>query len=344
MKPFRIPIFCCLCWLIAAGCGLKKELVFSGKTMGSTYQVKVVAGYFQSAGDLAQAIERRLAEINQHLSIYRKDSEISRFNRHAASDPFPVSDMFAEILEISRPLYELTGGAWDPTVAPLVELWGFGAGEPTGRIPPRAAIEQRMAAVGFHRLEFKDRAFIKEQPGLSLDLGSVAQGFGADQVAKVIEAAGFRDYLVEIGGEVIASGVRRDGTDWRIGINTPVQGSPFDKVYKIVTLRNHALATSGDYRNFFVVDGKTYSHIIDPRTGYPIANGVVSVSILAKSCTFADGLATALMVMGRKEGLALIRNLPDVEGMIVERDPDGRLTDYYSEGFRPVPENKAITN
>ncbi len=336
-KAIRLLITGCIVWMVGAGCGLKKEIVFTGKTMGTTYQVKVVAGFFQNAGDLGPAIERRLDEINQSMSIYRKDSEISRFNRHISREPFRISDDFVRVMEVSQPLFEMAGGAWDPTVAPLVELWGFGVKDPTGRIPEQDAIESRLKSVGFHQLECKDhRYLLKKHPALSLDLGSIAKGFGVDQVAEVIAAAGFQDYLVEIGGEVVAAGYRKDGTNWRIGINTPVQGSPFDQVYKVVTLHHQAMATSGDYRNFFVMNGKTYSHVIDPRTGYPVSNGVVSVSIIAKSCTYADGLATAVMVMGRPAGMALIRKLPDVEGMIVERDPSGRLTDYYSEGFSPV--------
>ncbi len=319
------------------GCAHKKETVFTGKAMGSAYHIKVVGVYFDNAESLGPAIDRRLEELNQCISTYRPESEISRFNRFSALDPFPISDDFVRILETAWPLYDQTGGAWDPTVAPLVALWGFDAKDGAGRIPDQADIDRCREQIGFTELILQERRYLrKKRADLSLDLNSVGQGFGVDQVAEVIRKAGFHDFLVEIGGEVLASGSRADGTDWRVGVNKPVQGSPFDQIYKIVALHDQAMSTSGDYRNFFIKEGKTYSHIIDPRNGRPVSNGVVSVSITAPSCTYADGLATAVMVLGTSEGLALINKLPGVEGMIIERDENGRLRDYYSEGFKAL--------
>ena len=151
--------------------------------------------------------------------------------------------------------------------------------------------------------------------------------------ADLIRKEGFDNYLVEIGGEVFASGYRPDGKQWRIGINRPKPDAAFHDVYKVVNLYNRAFATSGDYRNFFVLDGTRYSHIIDPRTGYPVSNGVVSVTIIAPDCTFADGLATAIVVMGVEKGIELINRLDAVEGLIVIEKNDGELADYFSSGF-----------
>jgi len=152
-------------------------------------------------------------------------------------------------------------------------------------------------------------------------------------VAGILRQNDFANYLVEIGGEVVAAGNRPDGRPWRIGINRPRTNAAADEVYKVVDLANQALATSGDYRNFFEADGVRYSHVIDPRTGYPVSNGVVSVSIVADNCTLADGLATAIMVMGAEKGLLLIERLIGVEGLIVVAKSDGTLVDYYSKGF-----------
>jgi thiamine biosynthesis lipoprotein len=176
----------------------------------------------------------------------------------------------------------------------------------------------------------------KTRPSVSLDLASVAKGYGVDAIAALIRNRGFSDYLVEIGGEVYAAGVRIDGQPWRIGINKPDSGAPFDQVYRVVTLQDRAFATSGDYRNYFEIDGRRYAHIIDPRTGYPVSNGVISVSVTAETCALADGLATALVVMGPSAGLDLVNRLPGVECLIITRDDQNRLHDFTSQGFRTV--------
>jgi thiamine biosynthesis lipoprotein len=214
-------------------------------------------------------------------------------------------------------------------------LWGFGRAGPQSRVPLPEEIAARLADVGFENIEIRDAgALVKRRASVSLNLSSIAKGFGVDQVADVIRQAGFEDFLVEIGGEVCAAGVRPDGRPWRVGINRPQPGARPDELYKVIPLQNQALATSGDYRQFFVQDGVRYSHIIDPRTGYPVTNRVVSVSVVAETCTFADGLATAVMVMGAEKGLALINRLDGVDGMIVVEGPGGELVDHPSKGLR----------
>ena len=163
---------------------------------------------------------------------------------------------------------------------------------------------------------------------------SIAKGYAVDQITALIRSEGIDDFLVEIGGEVVASGFRKDNRKWRIGVNQPSKGARLNALYGIVELQNKAMATSGDYRNYFETGGKTYSHILDPRTGYPVANGVVSVSITASTCTFADGLATAVMVMGREKGLALIETLVDVEAFIIVRNREGLLETSATQGFK----------
>jgi thiamine biosynthesis lipoprotein len=162
----------------------------------------------------------------------------------------------------------------------------------------------------------------------------VAKGYGVDAVVTLIQREGFTDFLVEVGGEVFASGVRLDGGQWRIGINRPEAGAPAEQVYKVVRLQDRAFATSGDYRIFFEKNGHRFSHVIDPRTGYPVANGVVSVSVTAPTCAQADGLATALMVMGVEEGLELVNSLMDVDCLMVVRDAGGKLVDHFSANFQ----------
>lgn len=249
-----------------------------------------------------------------------------------------VSDDFYRVLGEGENLFRLTEGAWDGTVKPLVDLWGFSDPSLPGKIPLKTHIDQALAKVGFSHIEFSDNHRLrKKKTGLMLDLNSIAKGFAVDRIAALIRETGIADFLVEIGGEVYASGVKKDKGLWRVGINRPQKEASKDQVYRVVALQNFALATSGDYRNFFEIDGRRYSHVIDPRTGYPVEHSVVSATVMAESCAFADGLATALMVMGVEKGLGLVEHLKSVEAMIVVSRPDGTLVDYFSKGFRTLP-------
>ncbi|MFZ5562435.1 MAG: FAD:protein FMN transferase [Thermodesulfobacteriota bacterium] len=324
----------CLC-VALSGCDFRRHKTFSGKTMGTVYHVTVVTSAFSRTGPLKTKVERRLAEINASMSTYMAASEISRFNNETGPDqPFAVSADFLKVAAAGRDLFQMTGGAWDGSVWPLVQLWGF---DRPGRqivVPDPSQIEKALACVGYDRLLIDDAGRLtKTSPCLFLDFASIAKGYGVDAVAEVIKAAGIDNFIVEIGGEVYAAGVRRNGAPWRIGINMPEPGAPTDQVRQVVVLSNRAMATSGDYRNYFILDGRTYSHVMDPRTGYPVNNGVVSTTVVAGDCTFADGLATALMVMGAGPGTALVDTLDNVESLITVRRPDGTYEDFRSKGF-----------
>lgn len=318
-----------------AGFGYAKEILISGQTMGTTYHIKVVTSHSKKISGLKEKIDKRLEEINQSMSTYRKDSEISRFNAlKIAGQRFKVSRDFAQVMMESKKLYKLTGGAWDGSIYPLVNLWGFGKSERINRLPTKEEIADLLMDIGFDNIDLVDgRYLLKKKASISIDLASIAKGYAVDKVAELIKKENINNFLVEIGGEVYASGVKKDGRCWRVGVNRPRKEAPYDEIYKIVTLKDKAFATSGDYRNFFEVKGKHYSHILNPRTGYPVENGVVSVSIIAGTCTFADGLATAVMVMGPAKGIELINALPDVEGLIVVRQAGSQLADYPSIGF-----------
>ncbi len=336
--PIRI-IVCIMGLMLAANCDSKREHLIAGRTMGTTYQVKVVTGNLGSVKGLKEKVDQRLDEINRSMSPYLPESEISRFNRFQETGiEFPVSVDFHQVMRAAMRMHALSDGAWDGTVNPLVDLWGFGRTGRGGNPPPDEKITTLLGEVGFEAIEIREHgALVKRRASVTLDLSSIAKGFGVDQVAKVVRGFGFTDFLVEIGGETYASGRRRDRQLWRVGINTPQPDARPDDIYAIVALQDQALATSGDYRNFFVKDGVRYSHIIDPRTGYPVANRVVSVSIQGPECTLADGLATAVLVMGAEKGLALIDRLEGIEGLIIVARPDGRLEEHTSAGFRTVP-------
>jgi thiamine biosynthesis lipoprotein len=323
--------------LVLAGCPSQREIKFSGKTMGTTYHMTIVGSYFTAAAPLQKGVDERLDAINASMSTYRPDSEISRFNQMQRIDtPLPISNDFHEVMQVSRQLFQITQGAWDGTLDPLIDLWGFGRTKrPKDRVPTAEDIQALLPAVGFHHIELHpDGHLSKRLSSVSLDLASVAKGYAVDAVASLIGDKGFENYLVEIGGEVYAAGVRIDGQPWRIGINKPDAGAPFDQVYRIVNLQDRAFATSGDYRIFFELEGQRYAHIIDPRTGYPVANGVVSVSVTADTCALADGLATALMVMGTEAGIELVNRMEGVECLVITRDDRGRLSDHASLGFQ----------
>jgi len=308
--------------------------------MGTTYHVSVVA--WRPDGDLQQRIDARLDAVENAFSTYRRESEISRFNRLArAGEPFAISADFVKVMRTASRVFDLSGGAWDGTVMPLVDLWGFGPKGPVSEPPAGELVRAGLEQVGFRKIELRasaapegSGALVKREAGVTLDLSSIAKGYGVDAVAGLLHDAGFASYLVEIGGEVRAAGLRRDGQPWRIGVNRPRAEAAPDEVYRVAPLRDAALATSGDYRNEFEKDGVRYSHIIDPRTGRPITNRVVSASVLAPDCTLADGLATAVMVMGARDGLALLERLDGVEGLIVTESPDGRLEDHATSGLR----------
>jgi thiamine biosynthesis lipoprotein len=319
MKRYHQIIISVIFLLLATGVEAQTEHLIEGRTMGTTYHIKVVADAAESVNDLKERIDRRLLEINQVFSTYIKDS---------------VSDDFIQVMRVADRIYRLSGGAWDGTVNPLVDLWGFGPKQRQPRKPPEAEIKVLIQKIGFDRIRVEEPNFlVKNLATVTLDLNSIAKGFAVDQISKLVAAGGFENYLVEIGGEVYAAGVRADGKNWRVGINRPQKDAAFNEVYKAVSIANQAFATSGDYRNFFEIGGQRYSHVIDPRTGYPVSNGVVSVSIIADNCTLADGLATAIMVMGSEKGIQLVNRLNNVECFIVIEKSDGRLVDVYSAGF-----------
>ncbi|MGD8835357.1 MAG: FAD:protein FMN transferase [Desulfobacteraceae bacterium] len=316
------------------GAGSGKEHLLTGDTMGTTYHIKIIAPRSDDMAPVQKRIDQRLEQLNQSMSTYRSDSEISRFNKLRPPEQiFAVSTDFLKVMLAADEIYRLTAGAWDATVYPLVSLWGFGQSKAIDAVPSRASIEKALERVGFNHLEVSEQGYVKKRhPDVTVDLGSIAKGYGVDVTARLIQGLGYQHYLVEIGGEVFASGRRQDGNPWKVGVNRPSKDASATEVYKALSLENRAMATSGDYRNYIEIDGRTYSHIIDPRSGYPTNSGVVSASVIAPNCTLADGLATALMVMGPGQGVQLLNSVDKVEGLIIVRQPDGTLVDHWSNG------------
>jgi len=306
-------------FLLFVGCNnpTDKEKLFSisGATMGTTYHIKVM--FPNSLTDkirlnrLQNEIDSVLKVVNQEMSTYIETSELSQFNKFKSNEWFPISKDFAYVIKEALKISKLTNGAYDITVGPLVNLWGFGPEENKIQIPTDSEIERRREEVGYQYLQLKENppAIKKENPDLYCDLSSIAKGFGVDKVSELLLAKNIINFMVEIGGEVRTSGYKAKRQKWRIGISSPDGSS---KIKKVVLLENLSMATSGDYNNNYIINGKEYSHTIDPRTGRPITHSLVSVSVIDSSCMVADGFATAIDVLGPINGFefALKNKIP----------------------------------
>jgi thiamine biosynthesis lipoprotein len=260
-----------------------------------------------SVAELRQAIVDRLDKINQQMSTYVQSSEVMRFNASASGKWFEISKPTAEVVTRALEVGEATGGAFDITVGPLVRLWNFGTegGAAVGseiELPDDKAITSALAKVGQQHLRVRSDppAVQKATCGLEVDLSAIAKGFATDQVGELLQEHGLNNFLVEIGGEVVARGKPASDRLWQVAIESPPEAKR--RLHTIVPLENSALATSGDYRNFFVHQGKRYSHIIDPHTGHPVGHNLATVSVLHKSCLYADAFSTGLLVMGDQKG------------------------------------------
>lgn len=278
-----------------------------GPTMGTRFRVKLAAAPPGSgaAAALRTAIEEALDGVVAHMSTYRPDSELSAFNDAIGPGPVAVSRDTARVVEAALAASRLGGGAFDPTVGPVVDLWGFGPRGRTREVPGEAAVEAALARVGHERVDVDAAgdALVKHSPDVRVDLSGIAKGFSVDRLAELLDAAGAESYLVEVGGELRARGARPGGGPWRIGIERPVAGA--GGILRVVELAGGAIATSGDYRNFFERDAHRYSHTIDPRTGRPVTHGLASVSVVAPSAMRADAASTMLMVLGPQAGYEL---------------------------------------
>jgi thiamine biosynthesis lipoprotein len=281
-------------------------LELSGSTMGTTYQVKLSVrpedlprGSFEQ---LQTAIDQRLEAINGMMSTYRSESDLSRFNAGKETGWVSVPAPLIEVIEAAQTISRMSTGKFDITVGPLVELWGFGPGERPPEPPDDAQIAAALKLVGFQKLQVRidPPALRKSVAGLQIDLSAIAKGYAVDQIAELLEQAGIDRYLVEIGGELRAKGRKSDSRPWRVAIERPDPSGR--SAQSIIELHDQAMATSGDYRNFFEHDGRRYPHTIDPRSGQSIRQALASVTVLADDCMIADGLATALLAMGEEAG------------------------------------------
>jgi thiamine biosynthesis lipoprotein len=325
-QTVAILMLCCVAFSMS-GCDMSREsaapVSISGSTMGTSYSIKLSelpAGVIQE--ELHKNVDNMLERINDQMSNYRQDSELSRFNRFTGRDWFDVSPETAQVVREALSISLKSGGAFDVTVGPLVNLWSFGPQQRPRKVPSDEEINAMLAVIGYEYLKVRTTppAIQKLVDGLEVDLSAIAKGFAVDQVAELLIQRGVKGFMVEIGGEIRTYGTKANGSPWTVGIELPADDQR--RVQEVVKLDHRALATSGDYRNFFVEDGKRYSHTIDPRTGRPVEHRLASVSVISEHCMFADAWATTLMVLGPEKGYEFAVG-QDLAVMFVTRDENG---------------------
>ena len=316
----------CLTLPLLAGCSETRPVPadrLDGKTMGTTYSVLINRPNAEPPlADLQNLVEDQLEKINASMSTYRPDSEVSLFNQSTSTDWQPASHELVEVIQKALEVSRHSSGAFDITVAPLVNLWGFGPDGQPETIPKQQQVDQLLEHVGHHHLHCQTEppSIRKDTPFLQIDLSAIAKGYAVDQICDLLNRQGFQNILVEIGGELRAMGVRPGGTPWQAGIESPSPGKR--TVRRKIALADMALATSGDYRNFFVLGNRQYSHTIDPRTGWPVEYPVTSVSVVAESCMAADAWATALMASPPDVAYDKVRELDMAASWIVRGDQE----------------------
>jgi thiamine biosynthesis lipoprotein len=294
--------------------------------MGTTFEVKVIAHMDPNAEELLwQTVNMAMESVDGSMSTYKSDSELSRLNDYADPEPLEISPDLMMVLQAAVELHMTSGGAFDPTVGPLVDRWGFGPQQ--NQSPPSdTEIQSLLGSIGADKLVLDEATstVLKQSGSVRVDLSAIAKGLAVDRVGEGIESLGYTSWYVEIGGEIRTSGNNAEGIPWQLAIESPAVNVGERLEMLRLPMVDMALATSGDYRNQREVDGKIVSHTLDPRTGYPIDHGLASVSVLASSCMWADGWATALNVLGLQEGLALAES-EGVRALFVQRAEDGSL-------------------
>jgi FAD:protein FMN transferase len=322
---FFIPVF--VIWVFQ-----DKFLVFRGETMGTTYTIKVYVDSWRSKKSLEKQITQKLHSINMTFSTWNDHSELSKFNTLKSTDFVDVSPELVGVLKTANDIYELSKGAYDPSMKPLFDLWGFGNNTIYYEIPTDDQVKEVFDYVGFNKLVIKDTKLKKNHAKFSLNLSSIVKGYGVDQIVEILTEIGVDRYMVEIGGEVRVGSSKKD-SGWNIGVLNPQYFKSDNELLLTLNLKNNSIATSGDYKNYFEKDNVIYSHLFDPRIGKPISNNIASVTVIAPNCMLSDALATSLFVIGLNRGLSIVESYKDVECLFVVRQKDASLKLFSSSGF-----------
>ena len=329
----QVKIIPLLLFVFTLNCGNNIPIQFSGETMGTTYQITIITNSNTKvdAIQLQKKVDSLLTQVNNIFSTYIENSEITQFNVNLSAIPIKISPEFSELYEKAVSISLSSDGSFDFTVSPLVKLWGFEQDFNISQIPSDEKIQEKLNYSGIDKLEFENASLRKENQHTQIDFSAIAKGWGVDQAALLLDDLGFENYMVEIGGEIMVSGLNNFNSQWNLGISTPEESAT--ELYTTITISDLAVATSGTYNNYFTLGNIDYSHILDPKTGYPIQHGLVSATIIAQDCATADAIATAVMVKGFDEGLRWINNLPNVECLLVKKTDTGEYFTGKSTGF-----------
>ena len=297
-----------------------------GEVFGTFYNI-----IYQSDEDLKSEIDSALKEVDESLSPFNEHSIITKVNNN---QPTKVNEMFTEVFRISEKVSKETDGAFDITVAPLVNLWGFGFKQ--GENPEKHVIDSLLQFVGYDKVTLKDGLVVKQDPRVMLDCSAVAKGYGSDVVASVLRRHGVTNFMVEIGGEIVTSGISEKRLPWRIGVNRPNEDplQTSQEIEVVLNVTDKAMATSGNYRNFYYKDGKRYAHTIDPKSGSPVEHSLLSATVLASDCATADAYATSFMVMGLEGAKKVLARHPELMGYFIFSDEEGNYQVWYSESLK----------
>ena len=297
-----------------------------GQVFGTFYHIT-----YQNDSSLNNEILAELAKVDSALSMFNKQSVISRIN---SGEDVKTNEMFDTVFNLAEKISDDTDGAFDITVAPLVNVWGFGF--KTGNPPTKAAIDSLRSIVGYQKIALKDGHVRKSDPRVMLDCSAIAKGYGCDVVAALLRRHGIDNYMVEIGGEVVTQGISEKRLPWKIGVTKPTDDSlAVDKeLQTVLNVKNMAMATSGNYRNFYYKNGKKYAHTIDPKTGYPVQHNILSATVLAKHCAEADAYATSFMVMGMEGAKRILEKHSELMAYLIYADKDGNMQVWYSPSMK----------
>lgn len=286
---------------------------------------------YQCDSNLTESIKTELMKVDASLSPFNEESVISAINNNKEVRP---DQMFIEVFNLAMGISKDTDGAFDITVAPLVNAWGFGF--KNGSQPSKQQVDSMMQIVGYQKVRLTDGIVMKHDPRIMLDCSAIAKGYGTDRVAKLLRSRGVENFMVEIGGEIVTRGVNPDRKPWKIGVTKPTDDSLHvgHELQTILNVTNKAMATSGNYRNFYYKGGKKYAHTIDPKTGYPVQHSILSATVITKSCAVADAYATSFMVMGLEKAQKVLERHPELMAYFIYSDDDGDMAVWFSPSLK----------
>ncbi|NPD92683.1 FAD:protein FMN transferase [Xylanibacter muris] len=297
-----------------------------GFIFGTAYSI-----IYQYDHSINNEIKDELQKVDECLSIFNRHSTVSHVNDNT---PTKINDMFTYIFNLSQKISEDTDGAFDITVAPLVNAWGFGF--KNGIYPDKATVDSLRKFTGYKNVRIKNGKVIKENPGIMLDFSAIAKGYGSDVIANYLKGKGIENFMVEIGGEIVVRGKNEKQQEWKIGVTKPTDDSlnTSPKIQTVISLTSKAMATSGNYRNFYYRNGKKYAHTIDPATGYPVQHTILSATVFADNCATADAYATAFMVTGLDKAMTILENHPELMAYFIYSDEKGKNAVWHSPALK----------